>query len=203
MDNLKEEYDEIVNENEEVLDQINVLEQDDKVKKYFELCDLRDKLVDKQKELYNQIKINEYLSCNHIWVRTFIDYEKNKRYCGCIKCGLNQVVFYLNKLFNAVNMLSLDQQIMFDYMKNNSYMNGIDTEILCDFDLAKAIYLRIKELYPNLDDETIIKYFETAVDDIIGIRVNDERKASRIKRLNLNPKFNNWNPYDLHSQRYV
>ena len=68
-----------------------------------------------------------------------------------------------------------------------------------DLDLAKAIYSKIKESHPDIDDETARKYFEIALDNIRKIKVNDERKVSRAKRLSLSPKFNKWTGCDVSS----
>lgn len=75
------------------------------------------------------------------------------------------------------------------------YYEGIRIEKLCDFDLAKAIYTKIKEAHPNIDDETARKYFEVSLNDISEIKVNDERKTNRAKRLSLDSKFNKWRKY--------
>ena len=68
----------------------------------------------------------------------------------------------------------------------------METKLVCNLDLAKAIYSKIKEAHPDIDDETARKYFEISLDDIRNIKVNDERKKSRAKRLSLNPDFNKW-----------
>ena len=42
---------------------------------------------------------------------------------------------------------------MYDYLKKNylsSNFGGIQTEILCDIDLAQAIYTKIKNSYPRM-----------------------------------------------------
>ena len=37
------------------------------------------------------------------------------------------------------------------------------------------------------------KYFEIVLENIRNIKVNDERKCDRAKRLSLNPEFDKWN----------
>ena len=81
---------------------------------------------------------------------------------------------------------------MYDFMYGGVYRSGIDTKMFCDLDLAKAIYSKIREAHPNIDDETARKYFEIALDNIRNIKVTEERKANRAKRLLLIPGFNRW-----------
>ena len=44
-----------------------------------------------------------------------------------------------------------------------------------------------------------IKYFKVALDDIRNIKVSDERKTGRAKRLSLNHKFRRWNARDVYN----
>ncbi len=74
-----------------------------------------------------------------------------------------------------------------------NHLKGIKTNIDCDIDLARAIYARIKNAHPTIDDETAIKYLKIALNDIRNINVSNERKISRARRLSLNDDFNRWN----------
>lgn len=196
MEDLKEQYNHIVSERQTIIDQINVLAENETVKEYFALREQNDKLASQQKDLYKQIKVGEYSSCNHIWVNTLHDYDswegRSYNYHGCVKCGLDKRVFHLMERFHSPDWLTLDQRIMYDYMKNHSYKSGIDTNLLCDLDLAKAIYAKIKEVHPDIDDETAVKYLKVALHNIRDTKVSDERKESRAKRLSLKPEFNKW-----------
>ena len=49
----------------------------------------------------------------------------------------------------------------------------------------------------DIDDETAYKYFEIALDNIRNIKVNNNRKNSRAKRLSLIPNFKKWNSSDV------
>ena len=71
-------------------------------------------------------------------------------------------------------------------------LNGTFLGIECDIDLARKIFSRIIETHPNIDDETAIKYFVKALNDIRDKEVSDERQESRAKRLSLNPDFRRW-----------
>ena len=76
-------------------------------------------------------------------------------------------------------------------------IKGVETEVACDLDLAQAIFSKIKEVHPDIDDTTAIKYFEIALDDIRNIKVSDERKVGRAKRLSLKPEFKRWSYDDV------
>ncbi len=201
MEALKEQYAKIVSERKGLIEQINILAEDETVKNYLELHSQNDKLANQQKDLYKQIKVEEYSSCNHIWVNTLHDYDswegRSYNYCGCIKCGLDKRVFHLVESYHSPDWLTFDQRIMYDLLRKHSYRAGIDTNLLCDLDLAKAIYSKIKEVYPDIDDETAIKYFKVALHNIRDTKVSEERKSSRAKRLSLKPDFNKWTGWDV------
>ena len=123
-------------------------------------------------------------------------------YYGCVKCGLDERVLYLAEYYHNLDCLTLDQRIMYDFMKNHSdnpekdYL-GIDSNLLCDLDLATAIYKKIKEVHPYIDDELAVKYLETSLHKIRNIDVSDERKENRAKSLSLKPDFNKWTESDV------
>lgn len=197
MNTLKEEYERITLDRNNVLKEIEKLRDNDIVKKYFELCKQSSNLALQQKELYVDIKSDEYLGCNHIWVTTLKDYDsyegRTQTYCGCIKCGLDEKVLCMMEYNPDYQNLTQDQKIMYDVMDNSYYNNGIHTNIFCNLDLAKAIYKRILETHPNISDSLARKYFEISLDNIRNIKVSDERKESRAKRLSLSKDFNKWN----------
>lgn len=198
MSTLEEEYKKIELERKKCIKQINELENDEKVKTYFNLCQKNDQLASQQKELYKQIKNEEYSTCNHIWVTTLHNYDgiegRSYNYCGCIKCGLDQSVLHIMDNCNSLNCLTLEQQAMYNYMNNNYYYKtGINIKMLCNLDLARAIYRKIRFHNQNINDETVRKYFEIALYNIRNNKVTEERKTNRAKRLSLYENFNNWN----------
>lgn len=202
MEDLKERYEKIKLTMNETVNKINALLDDEKVKEYLELRRQLESLSEQQKEFYRLIRIKEYSSCKHIWVSTLHDYDpiegRATDYCGCMKCGLDQRVFYIAGPLRNKNILTFDQSVMYDFMKDNRYFEqGINTKVLCDLDLARAIYSKIKEAHPDIDDVTAIKYFEIALDNIRNIKVSKERKISRAKRLSLSPDFNRWKSLDV------
>lgn len=195
MSELKKEYEKIKEQRAVVIDELEQLKNNEIVRRYLKLKEENDNLYGKQLKLYDSIKREEYDECKHILVYSKIEYDRHEgrtyRNCGCIKCGLDDSV-----LDEERDWLTNTQKIMYDYLRKN-YLKGIKTDILCDIDLATSIYSKINEAHPDIDDETAIKYFEIALDNIRNIEVNDERKISRAKRLSLNPKFRRWNSRDI------
>lgn len=193
MSDLKIQYDNLKKQRKIILNELKPLEESETVKRYLELKKQNTDLYNQQKKLYNAILEEKYASCKHILVYSRIesdDYEGRKyKYCGCIKCGLN------NSVSNG-DYRYVDEGVMYNYLKKHS-LRGIETKIACDLDLAMAIYSRIKQVHPDIDDKTAIKYFEIALDNIRNIKVKDERKVSRAKRLLLNPEFNRWKSSDV------
>ena len=126
----------------------------------------------------------KYSKCNHILVKT------SNENCGCIKCGLNDIV--LN--FKREALLPFAQN-MYDYLKENNikHLKGRITDVSCDMELARAIYLHIKLVHPEINDLLATKYFEIALDNIRNIEVSEKRKEGRAKRLGLHPSFIRWN----------
>ena len=201
MDELKSKYDNIIIKRKKVIDEINALENDKKNKRYFDLCAKDKELKKQQKNLYKEFKNSEYSSCNHICVNTLHDYDRLEGrsfdYCGCIKCGLDERVYYkVDNQFNP-DYLSFEEKVMYEYLNNHYDTKGKNTYLLCDLDLARAIYNKIKEYHPDINDETTIKYFETALHKIRHIKVNDKRKENRAKRLSLQPNFNKWKSWGV------
>lgn len=201
MENLKAKYDKILSQRKNLTEQINILANDENVRKYLELNKQKEELAKEQKKLYRKVKYEDYSSCNHIWVTTLSDYDSSEGrsyyYHGCIKCGLDKSLLRLSETFcggycNGIDMLTPSQRIMYDFMSTHSCGYGIYTNLLCDLDLAKAIYAKIKAAHPNVDDETAIKYLKVAIHNIKNIKVSEERKANRAQRLSLKPEFNRW-----------
>lgn len=196
MDSLNKQYEKIVTERKELIERIKTLETEETVKEYLSICNQNAELASKQRELYEQIKVEKYSTCNHIWVIALRDYDSREGrrydYHGCIKCGLDQRIGYLSDFSFNLDSLSLDQRIMYDFMKDNQYFYGIKTGMLCDLDLAMAIYSKIIENHPDIDDDTAVKYFKIALYNIRNIDVTDERKANRARRLSLTPDFKQW-----------
>ncbi len=161
------EYKQIVEERTKIINKLKELENNEIVKEYLTLQKQERALEIKQLKMYKEEKVKEYDSCNHIWVHVLHDYDswegRSYNYYGCIKCGLDQRVFELMDRLRDKDFLSLDQQIMYDYLYGRSFIvtgKGINTHLSCDFNLAKELYTKIKQEYQDIDDETTINIFE-------------------------------------------
>ena len=150
--------------------------------------------IEKLEQIKN-MKLMEYKKCKHQLVYSEIKYDecdmRTLRFCACIKCGLDESV----KIHEGYKYFLIDK-VMRDYLGWND-IQGKTSEYICDIELAHAIYTKIKEAHPNIDDETATKYFEIALDNIRNNKVSEERKENRAKRLCLTPGFNRWNKEDI------
>lgn len=187
MIDYKEEYKKTLEKYREGEKRIKELEKNDIVREYLSLRENKRNLQLQLNLLHEKAKKKEYAECNHIWVQ-ISDYGYGHEYCGCIKCGLDERVQHENNLC----VLSDDEILMKNFMRFNYYRKGLISISSCNLQLAMAIYNKIIEKYPDIDDETALKYFEIALDNIRDIKVSSKRKRSRAIRLNLNPNFSNW-----------
>jgi len=196
MENLNTTYEKLISERQKVIDELNILKQNEFVKKYLELVEKNKNLYNQQKDIITENKNQEYASCNHIWVITHVEKDGFgcviERQNGCIKCGLNELALKKDQIYDGIDMASFEERIMINYLHGYPLRRGIVSKELCNIDLATAIYSKIKENNPDINDETALKYFEIALNDIRNIKVNEERKINRAKRLSLNPNFKNW-----------
>lgn len=157
-------------------------------------CALEEKssvLYQKLASIYIQKKLEEYNSCNHLWVETTGE-NYNPNYTmsiGCMKCGVDTGLKKKNKPLEEV---SLEEQAIMEYSKVGVNKSYDFVDIVCDLDLARAIFKRIDEQYPDLDNQTLAKYFLKALRDIREIKVSEERKKNRAKRLGLHKDFKSW-----------
>lgn len=192
MSNIRKTYEQKLSEMNDIKTQLAELMKDERVKKYLELNDQRLKLNSELLQLYTDMKKEEFSKCKHIWIPISknIDYYEGRSDIdyGCVKCGLDQRVL---GTYNP-RFLSTNDKIIYDYFLEHYATSGIRSHTLCNFDLARAMYAKIVENHPDIDDVTALKYFEVALDDIRNIRVNEDRKESRAKRLMLKPGFKNW-----------
>ena len=185
MNELENRYKEVTEERNKVIDRINALQRHHLIKEYNELKAANGDLLREQKDLANLMKMKEYETCDHVLVNTYQDWECS--YYGCIKCGLHEDV-----LITFDNSDSL----MYDYLSDqHNYFKFRQSRILdssCDLELAQAIYQKITESHPDVDDDTLVKYFRNALDHMRSDSISQDRQVSRVKRLHLSNNFINW-----------
>lgn len=196
MENLEKQLERLEEESFKITKELNSLKENKFVKKYLELRTIDEKNMNERRYLYAEIRKNEIKQCNHIWVTSKIVYDcfegRSESFFGCIKCGVNQTVLEKDPKYQ-----STEEKIMYDYLRENYCTKGIHSSMACDLDLGKALYLKIKEQHPDIDDETACKYFEIALDNIRDKKESQDRKNNRAKRLSLDKKFNRWNVSDI------
>ncbi|HIT37976.1 MAG TPA: hypothetical protein IAB59_05835 [Candidatus Onthousia faecipullorum] len=186
---IRDDYSDIDKQYKKIEQEIWGLEETPIVKKYIGLQKKKTELEIKRKNLHGLMEHGEYENCNHLWSISMDEYGEYD--CFCVKCGLNYKSLRLTNR-GKENSLSFDERVMASVLKEQSFVNDADINIVCDRELAMAIYKKIREYYPDIDDKTVIKYFEIALNDIRNIEVSDERKKSRAKRLGLSKDFNKW-----------
>lgn len=196
LEEIKKEYERLNKEKNNIANEIRKLQENEFVKQHLELQDKMISLDLRQKELSGTVKKKqEYETCDHIWVvtsRSYDSYEGRKYlYHGCVKCGLDQRVLEIAEE-SGTKFFSDDDKLMYDVFKSQNYKKGKSTDIICDLELATAIYNKILEYYPDIDDKTAVKYLEIALEDIRNIEVSEKRKKNRAKRLGLRHDFNRW-----------
>lgn len=196
MSDICKNYEEMLSEMKKINSRLEELMEDKQVQEYLTLDDQRLKLESELSELYTVMKKEEFSKCSHIWIPVSknVDYYEGRSDIdyGCMKCGLDQRVLSAS----YPEFLSVDDKIMYNYLyQHYAIHQGIKSHTLCDLDLARSMYSKIVEYHPDIDDSTALKYFEIALDNMRNIRVTDDRKESRVKRLMLKPGFHNWGGY--------
>ena len=193
--NMKKHLNDIENE-------IIELNKDDIIQRYNRLNTEKSLLEEDLDNLYRDMKRREYDRCHHLLITTYLEpsrvsEENDVRYCGCLKCGLDEKERHSSNLFTDYNKLPLEKKVMVDYLKNNHIERKSIANITCDLELARAIYKKILEYNPKINDKLAIKYLEIALDNIRNIKMTEDRKESRIKRLELKSDFINWKKEDV------
>lgn len=186
---IRADFSDIDKEYRNIEKEIWGLEENPIVKKYIELQAKKNALATKRKNLYGLMKYGEYENCNHLWGISMDEYGEYDYVC--VKCGLNYKSLRLTNR-GKEDSLSFDERVMASVLKGQSFVNDADINIVCDIELAMALYKKIREYHPDIDDKTAVKYLEIALEDIRNIEVSEKRKKNRAKRLGLSKDFNRW-----------
>lgn len=187
MENLKKQYKENIETRKKLQAEIKTLASYEAVKRIFKLMQEDQELEKEQKKLYRDLKFTEYSTCNHIWVISLHDYDpcegRSYNYYGCIKCGLNGKMFWLKDNLYKPEFFTPEEKIMYDYLTKYGYGKGITEDIVCDLELGKAIYAKIKAAQPDIDDKTALEYFKIALHDMQNNKNGEERKEGYARKL--------------------
>lgn len=201
MTNTEKSHNDLLLERKKVIEEMEELKKDDKVQQFIKLYNQNIRLSQKQIELYESVQREKYDNCTHLFVYSKIDYDgyegRQYNYCGCIKCGLDTTVLESDDRY--IDWLPTDKQIMYKYLKDTigGPCGKANIDIACDLKLGMAIYAKIKEAHPDIDDKTATKYFKIALDNIRNNKQTPERTEKRAKRLSLTPKFNRWDEWSV------
>ena len=84
---------------------MNKLRENELVKRYIDLFFENEKLAVKKGNLYRELKLKEYDTCNHIWIISKKEFDvfegRSFRSYGCVKCGLNQANGFSRLLYDV------------------------------------------------------------------------------------------------------
>lgn len=176
---MSKKLDSLVEQIKDIDSELETIGENDLIKRYNMLLMRRKYLNGVKKEEYEYERKRQFLDCNHI----FVDDGFGSKFC--IKCGLDTIYNHLE--YVNYDNLSFDEQIMFDYMLNssNEYKDGrtYNNEYNLDKELIRSIYLRLKEEYPNLDEEAIFRYLDASLHNIATKDKDEEENIKRIRRL--------------------
>ena len=186
---IRDDFSDIDKQYKKVEQEIWGLEEVSIVKKYIGLQKKKIELEIKRKNLHSLMEYGEYENCDHLWGISMDEYGEYD--CFCVKCGINDKVMRLSNRGKA-EALSFDERVMASVLEEHDYYDDSNINTICDKELAMAIYKKIKEHHPDIDDKTAVKYLEIALEDIRNIEVSEKRKKNRAKRLGLSHDFNRW-----------
>lgn len=181
---------------------ISKLEDLPEVREYIETLEELEYTSRLEKYAYKESRCEEFDNCKHLLITTLIKPEGDTHFRGCIKCGLDESA--ITRI--GLPELSDEDKIMYDYLTGDGIFSfdsdegNVDfdrSDVLCHLPVAKAIYKKIKDKKPELDDITAFIYFERALAHIRMHEVNIDRENSRIKRLSLNDEDALWYSNDV------
>lgn len=169
----KEIYKKILETRSKNFEEIKKLEEINGVIEYLRLNEENKNLYIMQKKLYEEIKIHDYESCDHILVVSHVSLEngygaRRCDYKGCIKCGCDE---YVKEKSN----LSIDEKIMLKYLRSLQFneLSGKQYKIYCErghdiFTKAVDEYKKLKNINDDLDEDSIL--------DMLKVYVENENK---------------------------
>lgn len=118
-----EQIQKITEERTKIINELKELAKTELLKKYFELRQKSDELLEKRNKLIKEKRTNEFNNCEHLLVITRYDYDsfegRSEKYYGCIKCGLNHEVLNKEHYLFGTELFSFEEKIMYDYLKKH------------------------------------------------------------------------------------
>lgn len=164
---FKKEYAALTTQKDDNIKKMQELLANPAVAEYVNLMSANKKITTDQRWLYMKIKNIEYLNCKHLWINVpnYWDFDDEKDeptvYHACLKCGLNEKVILEGK--SGTNFYNYEDELMYYFMQEYNYKNGIVINATVRLDVAREIYSRIKVNHPDIEDEQMKKYMEIAL----------------------------------------
>ena len=163
---IDDEYTKVVEEQKDIEEDIKLFEGYDVVQKYLSMLRRKEETDKKESCIYKAILKKKYFSCKHVLVESYTEpidnYEgRAHHYYGCIKCGMNEAVweqdYYRNREEKVMKEILQEYRITF--------LPGIKTGITMDIYKAKELYDRLREIYPEIDEDVLVDLFKKVVEN--------------------------------------
>ena len=202
IEELENQKQEVLNAIDKTFDQIEEMKKSEVIQEFLKLRKKVKKLRSEAESIEDDIYIEKILNCDHIFANTKLnkstdivngrlEYTISSSQLCCIKCGLNWKwrttkqleKMYINSSFAKDKIKAYKGMVARTVEKNNNLIS-LNPEQYLSYDLAKAIYERIIECNPGIDDTTAKVYFECAQKNILTKDMPMEKHKDRVRRLN-------------------
>ena len=105
MNELEKKYEETRSKRMRVENELELLANNETVKRYFALSKMEDELFREESQIFQKIRFNEFENCEHLFVDT-IESNEHNRFCACVKCGLDSTTLREDKSWLTPNRLA-------------------------------------------------------------------------------------------------
>ncbi len=155
MSNIKKDYEELVELRKQFSQAIEELEKNEYVEQYLDLINKETALILNEKQLYIELKMDEYVGCNHVWA----EIENTDGRQGCLRCGLDESI--MDRPDHGILLLELteDERIMAAILNTGMYNKGIHVNCKCNLKEGMELFKELETNNPDTDDETLSKLF--------------------------------------------
>ena len=180
MESLKQEYQRVLDKISEIDTEISKIVVNPAVQRYINLDEEKEILRYNAERLYYELSFKKYDECNHIFIYYGMQFDSNEekfKKCNCcLKCGLNNSVLSKDK-----SKLSIDESIIYDYLKTHNPIRGKYSAITCDLEFAKKIYAEVLANNPDITDQEIIDVLNSYLIPKSNVKFEDNRRLSRVR----------------------
>lgn len=159
MNELEKKYEETRSKRMRVENELELLANNETVKRYFALSKVEDELFREESQIFQKIRFNEFENCEHLFVDT-IESNEHNRFCACVKCGLDSTTLREDKSWLTPNRLAsynyIKEHLHSDY--NLIRSKGTHTDLILPFETAQNIYHQVIFEHGNINDEQVAEY---------------------------------------------